>query len=134
MTTPHAHPLRIQTKYHWLSFMLAAFRPKATINGYEVPLNWGDNTIPAPPGRHEISVHVPYLWKIGRATTTVDNTAGSPAVYYAAPVWTWQRGAIGVQPQQPPGVTAAFVVYGLFFAGLLVCCLGTVLISGSNGT
>jgi len=39
--------------------MLAGFRPKATINGYEVPLNRGDNLILAPPGQHQITVYVP---------------------------------------------------------------------------
>lgn len=133
MTRPHGHPLRIHTKYHWLTFMLAGFRPRATINGYEVPLNWGENVLPAPPGRHEIRVHVPYLWTFGKATTTVDNTAAAPTVHYAAPVWTWQRGAIGTQPQKHPGLTAAWVVYGVFLAAALLCCIGTVL-TGNGGS
>jgi hypothetical protein len=133
VTTPQGNPLRIHTKFHWLTFMLAAVKPKATINGYEVRLNWGDNVIPAPTGRHEVSVHVPYLWTFGRATTTVDNTMGSPALYYAAPVWTFQRGAIGTAPQAHPGLTAAWIVYGVFFAVVLLCCLGTI-VASMNGS
>lgn len=133
MTASHPRPLRISTKYHWLTFMLAGFRPKATINGYEVPLSWGENVIPAPPGRHEITVHVPYIWKFGKATTTVDNTVDAPAVHYAAPVWTWQRGAIGVGPQRHPGLTGAWIFYGIFLIALVGCCIGTVLTSNSGG-
>ncbi|MBX6723374.1 MAG: hypothetical protein IRY92_09095, partial [Dactylosporangium sp.] len=127
MTIPSQHALRIHTKYHWMSFMLAGFRPKATINGYEVPLNWGDNLIPAPPGLHQITVYVPYLWKFGHATITVDNTAGTPLVHYAAPVWTFQRGAIGTEPQRHPGMAAALIVNGIAVGALVLCCLGTVL-------
>jgi hypothetical protein len=131
VTTPQQHALRIVTKFHWLSFMLAGFRPKATINGYEVQLNWGENLIPAPPGRHEITIHVPYLWKFGRATIVVDNTYGVPTVFYAAPVTTWQGGAIGMEPQRHPGLTATWIVYGVFAVVLLICCIGTVLANGS---
>ncbi len=134
VTASHGHPLRIHTKYHWLTFMLAGFRPKASINGHEMPLAWGDNVIPAPPGRHEITVHVPYLWKFGKATTTVDNTAGAPSVHYAAPVWTWQRGAIGAGPQKHPGLTAAYVVYGAILALALLCCIGTSILGGGGGS
>ncbi len=132
MTTPGQFPLRINTKYNWLTFMLAGFRPKATINGYEMPLSWGDNVIPAPPGRHEITLHVPYLWKVGKATTIVDNTMSSPSVYYAAPVWTWQRGAIGETPQGHPGLTAAWIFYGLFFLAFILCCAGIVIAGGND--
>lgn len=131
--TPDGNPLRIHTKYHWLTFMLAGFKPKATINGYEMSLNWGENVIPAPPGRHEITVHVPYLWRFGSATTTVDNMAGSPTVHYAAPVWTWQRGAIGTEPPGHPGLTAAWIAYGVLGVALLLCCVGVVLSGGGNG-
>jgi len=132
MGYPSAANLFINAKYHWLTFMLAGFKPKATINGHELQLNWGDNAIPAPPGRHTISMWVPYLWRFGKAEITVDNAAGPPPpVYYAAPVWTWMRGAIGVQPQKPPGLTGAWIFYGLVLVGLLACC-GFVIVSGGN--
>jgi len=124
---PQQHALRIHTSHHWVSFMLRSFRPIATINGYEVPLNWGDNLIPAPPGRHQITVYVPYLWKFGHATVTVDNTAGTPLVYYAAPVWTLQRGAIGTEPQRHPGMAAMLILSGVAIGVPLLCCLGSVL-------
>ncbi|HCT80275.1 MAG TPA: hypothetical protein DGT23_27680 [Micromonosporaceae bacterium] len=131
MTTPQGQ-LRINTKYHWLTFMLAGFKPRASINGHEVQLNWGENVLPAPLGQHQVEVHVPYLWKFGKAAITVDNSQAVPVLNYAAPVWTWQRGAIGYEPQKHPGLTAAWIVYGLFFLGLVVCCIGTVL-AGGNG-
>lgn len=132
MTNPQSGYLRIFTKYHWLTFMLAAFSPKATINGHEVRLKWGENVLPAPLGVHQIEVHVPYLWKFGKASLVVDNTQGVPDIYYAAPVWTWAKGAIGPQPQNPPGVTAAYVIYGVFFALILLCCCGTIVLNGSG--
>src|SRR5689334_20550782 len=103
MTTPQSSQLRIITKYHWLTFMLAAFKPIAVINGHQVTLQWGDNVIPAPPGIHEITVYVKYLWKVGTATITVDNTQGVPTVYYAAPVIMFIKGALGYEPQKHPG-------------------------------
>jgi hypothetical protein len=120
MTQPGA--LFINAKYHWVSFMLSAFSPKAVINGQLVPLRWGDNHLPAPRGSHAIEIYVPYLWKFGRASIVVDNSTGVPPVYYAAPVWTWMRGAIGFQPQRTPGLTSAIIFYALFVFGLLACC------------
>jgi hypothetical protein len=132
MTTPQAGQLRISTKFHWLTFMLSAFAPKATINGHPVSLNWGENFLPAPAGQHHIEIWVPYLWKFGRASLAVDNTYGVPQVYYAAPVWTWMRGAIGTSEVKSPGMVGALIFYGLMFAVLVLCCVGLVLGGGGN--
>lgn len=133
MTSPqHAAQLRIRTKYHWLTFMLAGFAPKATINGHPVNLSWGENVIPAPAGQHLIEIWVPYLWKFGKASLTVDNTGGAPQVYYAAPVWTWMRGALSTSEVKSPGITGAWIFYGLFFAAMVLCCIGVVISGGGN--
>lgn len=132
MTNPQQGQLRISTKYHWMTFMLSAFAPKATINGHPVSLAWGENLLPGPVGQHLIEIWVPYLWKFGRASITVDNTYGTPQVHYAAPVGTWMRGAIGTSEVKSPGLTAMWIIYGVFFAALAVCCIGAVLSGGGN--
>lgn len=132
MTTPQIGQLRINAKFHWLAFMFSFFKPKATINGHEVRLNWGDNVLPAPLGIHQVVVYIPYLWKVGTATITVDNTASVPTLHYAAPVWAFGGGAIGFEPQKHPGLTAAFILYGVLAAVILVCCCGSVLLSAIN--
>lgn len=130
MTTPQTGQLRIVPKYHWLTFMFAAFSPKAIINGHEISLKWGENLIPAPLGQHQIEIYVPYLWKVGRATIVVDNTTGVPTVHYSAPVWTFSKGAIGFEPQQHPALVATYIAYGVFFALLLLCCCGSIVFNG----
>jgi hypothetical protein len=132
MTTPQQGQLSIHTKYNWLSFMLSAFAPKATINGHPVSLSWGQNLLPAPVGRHEIEIWVPYLWKFGKASTAIDNTYGTPQLYYAAPVWTWMRGAIGTSEVKSPGLTGAWIFYGLVIAAMVLCCVGVLISGGSN--
>jgi len=135
MTSPAPGSLRINTKYHWLGFMMAAFKPKATINGHEVPLSWGENVFPAPPGRHDITIHIPYIWKFGTANTTVDTSTGAaPAVYYSAPMWTFQRGAIGFEPQKTPGLVGMWILLGLLVIGLVACCSAGVLSGGGGGS
>jgi hypothetical protein len=133
MTSPQPSPLRINTKYHWMAFMMAGFKPKATINGHEVPLTWGDNILPALPGQHQITIHVPYLWKFGAATTTVDNATGpAPVVYYTCPMWTFQRGAIGFEPQRAPGLIGMWILYGVAALALVGCCVGVALSGGGS--
>lgn len=129
MTTPQSGQLRIVTKYHWLTFMLSAFAPKASINGHEIRLQWGENLIPAPLGIHQIEIHVPYLWKFGKATIVVDNSTMVPTVHYSAPVWTFSKGAIGFEPQPHPALVATYIAYGVIFGGLLLCCCGSLLLS-----
>jgi hypothetical protein len=111
--------------------MLGAFKPRASINGHDVQLNWAENVLPAPLGVHNIEIHGPYLWKMGKASITVDNTAGAPAVHYSAPVITFLGGAVGFEPQKFPGMIAMLIMLGLFGLVFLLCCMGAVL-SGGN--
>ena len=86
--------------------MFGAFvTPRAEINGHPIELRWGPNTVAAPPGVHRIAIHMPWLWKFGRAEITVDNTAGpAPTVHYAMPWVNFGPGAIGLQPVSNPGL------------------------------
>jgi len=107
----------------------ALMKPTAVINGHTVPLNWGTNVIPAPPGVHQIQIYCQYLWKIGKAEITVDNS-GAPAapVYYASPWTTWSRGAVGQQPVKNPGLVGlALIMGGLLALLLLICVAGSIL-------
>src|SRR5688572_20856581 len=113
MTTPQAGQLHIVPRFHWSAFVMGAFRPRATINGHEVQLNWGENVLPAPRGVHHIEIHIPYLWKMGKASITVDNTAGVPTVHYSAPMINFMRGAVGLTQQKYPGMVATLIMIGL---------------------
>lgn len=106
----------------------ALMRPTAVINGHTVPLDWGTNVIPAPPGVHDIKVHCQYLWKIGKAEITVDNSSAPAApVYYASPWTTWNKGAIAFQPVKNPGLTGMIVIFAVLFALLFAVCVGAAL-------
>ncbi len=131
MTTPQAGQLRIVTKFHWLAFTMAAFKPRAVINGHEVQLIWGENVLPAPRGVHNIEVHIPYLWKMGKANITVDNTVEVPTVHYSAPMINFVGGNIGLTPQKFPGMVAQLVILGVLGLIIVCCCGGAVLNSGN---
>lgn len=110
----------------------ALMKPSAVINGHQVPLEWGTNVIPAPPGVHQIQVYCQYLWKIGKAEITVDNTR-EPAqpVYYASPWTNFNKGAIAFHPvKNPGGLGLGIIVGGLILLMLLVCIGGAL---ASNG-
>jgi hypothetical protein len=112
-----------------MAFMLAMFSPKATINGHQIALKWGENAIPAPLGTHQIEIWVPYLWKFGSAMIVVDNTQFAPTIHYSAPVWAFGSGAIGFEPQKHPGLTAAYILYGALAALIVLCCCGSFLVN-----
>jgi len=103
--------------------------PTAIINGQHVPLRWGENVIPAPPGVHHITIYMQWLWKVGSAEITVDNTrAPAPPVYYALPYNNFQKGAIGFEPQSNPGLVGCLIVFGVLILGVVVCCVAGSLI------
>jgi hypothetical protein len=110
----------------------ALMRPSAVINGHPVPLEWGTNVIPARPGVHHIQLYTQYLWKIGRAEITVDNTR-EPAnpVYYASPWTNFTKGAIAFQPVKNPGGLAVGIFAGIVVVLMLLICIGGSL--SSNG-
>lgn len=110
---------------------MAAFKPRAVINGHEVQLIWGENVLPAPRGVHNIEVHIPYLWKMGKANITVDNTVEVPTVHYSAPMINFVGGNIGLTPQKFPGMVAQLVILGVLGLIIVCCCGGAVLNSGN---
>ncbi len=114
--------------------MLAFFKPIATINGHQVPLQWGENPIPLQPGVYDVRVHVKYLWDIGKAQIQVDTRSGQPVqVFYAAPAIAFMAGAIDYQPVKPPAEMLSMILLvaipALF---VLLCCCGSILSSLGN--
>jgi len=127
--------IRISAKYHWLSFMFSFFKPWLIIDGQQTRLNWGDNVIPVAPGVHQLTIWIPYLWKVGEASITVDNRAGEAQVFYAAPAWAFGAGAIGTTPQQHPNLVAAIIVsIGVPVAIILLCCCALLLSSTGDSS
>lgn len=104
---------------------LGAFvNPTAIINGHTVPLRWGENVIPAQPGVHHVTVYMQWLWRVGLAAVTVDNTTRpAPPIHYALPYNGFQKGAIGTTPQKNPGLAPLLVVLGGIFLVTAACCL-----------
>ncbi len=131
MTTPQTGQLRIVAKYHWSAFTMAMFKPRASINGHELQLSWGENVLPAPLGRHQIDMHIPYLWNFGKASIVVDNTTHVPTVHYSAPLLAFLSGNIGTEPQKFPGMLFTLIMYGFLGLAFVLCCVGSVLAGGN---
>jgi hypothetical protein len=126
--TPPSSALTIVTKQ---PTVLSLISPTATINGYPVNLNWGSNTVGMPPGVHHIAIHMPWLWKFGRAEITVDNSGGrAPVVYYASPWVNFGPGAIGLAPVSNPGLAAFIGVLVVVPLLLIAICCGMAAVAG----
>ncbi len=108
--------------YPAVMFTFGLFKPIATLNGHRVPLNWGQNVLPVPPGIHDVRVHIPYLWDMGRAQIAVDTRDGVPAQVFYAPPWVvFVRGAIGRQPVKSPGLGLLLALALGITAFVLLC-------------
>ncbi|HEX2578136.1 MAG TPA: DUF2510 domain-containing protein [Aquihabitans sp.] len=112
--TPPGHPgaaIDITPSYLVLAFILAFFKPQASIDGSApFPVRWGPNLIPVPPGRHQVEVWVPYLFltRMGRNGAIVDVPPGGVVqVTWRAPWLVFFQGKIGVAGPFPLGGAAA---------------------------
>lgn len=109
--------IAVTTQFMPLSFMLAFFKPKILIDGYETPpASWGRNVVPTRPGQHRVHVHVPYLLppQIGAADTLVDVHPGQLVeLEYKAPVWGFSPGSLGHPPQSYNGVGITMAILGV---------------------
>jgi hypothetical protein len=128
----------VTTRYSWLTFVLALFKPYLAINGQPVPAGWGRTVVPVPPGQHHVHVHVPYLLpsRIGPAETVVPVYPGQVVeVEYRAPAIAWLGGAIGPPPQKHRGMPAAIALILVPLVLLFCVCGGlgiTALVSNSE--
>lgn len=139
---PHWQPgtsaIAVTTRYSWLTFMLALFKPYLAVNGHQVPAGWGRTVVPVPPGQHHVHVHVPYLLppRIGTAETVVPVHPGQVVeVDYRAPAIAFLDGAIGPPPQKHRGMPAAIALVVVPLVLLLCVCGGfgiTALVGGAT--
>jgi len=134
---PGTSAIAVTTRYHWLTFILALFKPYLTVNGHRVPAGWGRTVVPVPPGQHHVHVHVPYLLppRIGTAETVVPVHPGQVVeVEYRAPAIAFLDGSIGPPPQKHRGMPAAVALAVVPLVVLLCVCgvLGvTALVGGA---
>jgi hypothetical protein len=118
--------LVLDVKRHWLGFLLAMITPKIILNGHQMLVRWGRNTIPLPPGQYHLHVHLPYFLpsQIGPADLTVWLQPGMALeLEYRAPVWAYSRGALGPAPQPWNGkgcIIALLAIWAGALALLLV--------------
>lgn len=80
--------------------------PQVTFNGYPVVvMNHGTAMIPVQPGTYVINVQNTWMWTFGRAALQVDVLPGqSVPVFYGGPYVSFERGELGVVPQQRRGL------------------------------
>jgi hypothetical protein len=132
---PGGAVLNITTVRPLLAWILLFTPPRLTLNGQESKLKWGENQVPVQPGRYDVWIHVPYLWKVGQAGMPVEVAPGAQVpVYYASPWFMTQPGAIGHQQVEAPGRTAAIainVVAGVILLIFLICCCINVFTSSN---
>src|SRR3954454_648125 len=103
--------------------------PAVTINGYRVPVRYGENVVPVHAGPNRVDVSCQWLKKYGEATleTTVPE-GGQVTAYYAAPLQQFSRGAIGYERQKRPGMVGLTLALGLIVVVFLVMIVITATI------
>lgn len=106
--------------------MITLIDPKVLINGYPMPVRNGDNVLPIIPGTHRLEIYAQWVWRYGQAERRLDLVSGQTVeLWYAPPVLTFLRGALGETKQRHPGTVAlvcALVVF-LLVVGLMVLAL-----------
>ena len=129
---PQPQPQPAQPPMGWLRLVLqgsafssSVITPAVTVNGYRVPVRYGDNVIPVHAGPNRIDVSCQWLMRYGEATleTTVPE-GGQVLAYYAAPMHQFSRGAIGFEKQKRPGVA----VFALLIAVVVAVVLAIVIL------
>lgn len=107
--------------------MITLLRPRVLIDGYPIPVRNGDNVLPIIPGPHQLEVYAQWLWRYGNAERRLDLVSGQTVeLWYAPPVLTFLRGALGETKQRHPG-KAVFLsaLLLMLVVGLLVVTLAT---------
>ena len=104
--------------------------PAVVVNGWRVPVQYGENVIPVHAGPNRIDVSCQWLKKYGQATlVTMVPDGGQVAVYYAAPMHQFSRGAIGYEKQRRPGVLG----FGLMLGVILLVVLALIVLPTALG-
>jgi hypothetical protein len=103
--------IEVETKFFVLAFLLLFFKPKVSIDGTEPQERpWGLAPFPVHPGRHRVTVFVPYLFfpRMGESSIDVDVAAGQAVrVQWNAPWLVFLSGRIVVLGAGPAPTGAA---------------------------
>ncbi|HPZ67278.1 MAG TPA: hypothetical protein PLU19_00675, partial [Dermatophilaceae bacterium] len=92
--------------------------PTVTINGYRVPVTYGENVIPVYPGRCVVEASMRWMRRYGQAGYTVDVAPGQAAdIWYAAPLTQFHTGSMGVAKQSRKG---GWALAGMLAAIMLI--------------
>ncbi|CAN5495403.1 hypothetical protein BH10ACT1_BH10ACT1_29970 [soil metagenome] len=112
MSTPQHQQqsvIEVKTSFFFLAFLLALFKPQASINGGQpFPVGWGTTPVPVPPGQYQVEVWLPYLFfpQMGKNGIIVDAPPGGGVqVWWKSPWLVFLKGAISAGP--PSGAPAA---------------------------
>lgn len=94
---------------------------KVTIDGYPVPVQWGDNAIPVPTGARRVHIRTGYLYDYGGAEQIVEIAPGQRVdLFYATPAAAFLTGSLGTEPQKNRGFVAMIaILVGLVLAAIL---------------
>ncbi len=96
--------IEIKTTYFFLAFLLALFKPQASIDGGPAfTVGWGSTPVPVPPGSHRVDVWMPYLFlpTMGRNGAVVEVRPGDAVqVAWRAPLVVFFPGKVTVGPAQ----------------------------------
>ncbi|HLJ55900.1 MAG TPA: hypothetical protein VKT77_12750 [Chthonomonadaceae bacterium] len=112
--------MELVMKYSPMAFLYAAFPVYVEIEGSRLPVKWGTQFIPLPPGRYNVTCYVHYMVtpKAGLNTAVVDLFWGTVArVTWTAPPVVFMKGAIKAeviaQAPQPDPVPNPTVPHGV---------------------
>jgi PEGA domain len=109
--------LVVDTSFPSGALFLNGTGPRITIDGVEHEPAWGPSSFDLPPGDHRLRVSSRYFGDTCPAETTVTVAAGQETrVFYKAAMTIFSRGAIGSQPQSPPGMAGFAAMMLVTFA------------------
>lgn len=100
--------------------------PTVRLNGYDVPVSYGQNMLPLPPGRWRVDVHAKWWREYGQASMDVDLAPGQTVpVFYAAPMHVFTTGLIGHVKQPRKGL----IPFLLIMVAVLAMAFGVLALS-----
>ena len=96
--------VEVEAKVFPLAFLFYLFKPKAAIDGYEVPISWGVNRIPVSPGQHLVEAWLPYIFyrNMGRNGAVLEARPDAvPRLWWRTPWIAFIKGPIRVSVSGP---------------------------------
>ena len=104
--------IHLKTSFFPLAFMLAFFKPDASVDGGPpVRVGWGESFLPASPGTHRLDVWFEYMifGAVGKAEGMIEVPAdGVSVISYKAPFWLiFMPGKLQVEGAAPAAALPA---------------------------